>query len=377
MPLFGYHDEFLFAATALLAVLKFWKSRSTADRGMLAVVALLLAVVVIGLVGSFLSGYQHSTEAVIKDVLAFVKFPITLVAALYLTSDWDGDEALGICTIISKIFIVVCFAFSIINTAAPTEAMSHDVRQGIASFKFVFSHPTFLVLSLVLSFAMVSQENSRIDVFKMMCLVALALTMRDKAFGFIGLVAALWFFRVQRKKRILPYLVIAAVVVLIVAWPKIELYLSYSNSPREAMYAGALQLANTFFPFGSGFGTFASSLSGEYYSLAYIALGISSMQGLTPESYTSAGDNGIAYYIGQFGVLGMALIVVIGVLLCRELLTRACPGTSERFAIVSLLGYLGIALTVEATLTNASGVSAAITLALISPTIGQLSKARG
>ena len=368
MPLLGYHDEFLFAVTALLAVLKLAKSRTTPNSRALVTMILLLAVLSVGLLGSFFSGYQQSTEAVLKDVLAFVKFPITLTAVLYLTADRDNEEALGMCTVLSKAFIVICFIFSVINTVAPTEVMSHDVRQGIASFKFLFSHPTFLVLSLVLAFAMVSRESSRIDTIKVMCLIALALTMRDKAFGFIGLVVALWLFKVQGKKRILPYLAIAAVVVLVVAMPKIELYNSYSNSPREAMYTGAFQLASSFFPFGSGFGTFASSLSGEYYSGAYLALGLSTMQGLTPESHAAAGDSGIAYYIGQFGVLGLVLTIAIGVLLCRELFERACSGTSERFAVISLLGYLAIALTVEATLTNASGVSAAIALALISST---------
>lgn len=366
IPALGYSDELLFAATALLAAARLAKGHSESGRGALAVMILLLAVLVVGFTGLFFSGYQQSVEAVLKDVLAFVKFPVTLISALCLTANWDSREALGMCATLSKVFIIVCFVFCIVNVVTPMEAMSHDVRLGIASFKFVFSHPTFLVLSLVLAFAMVAQEDDRLDPYKVMCLVALALTMRDKAFGFIGLVIALCVFRIQKKNRLIPYLMLSALVVLVVAWPKIQLYLSWSSSPREAMYIGAFQFAFRFFPFGSGFGTFASSLSGEYYSDAYYALGISGMEGLRPASFEAAGDNGIAYYIGQFGVLGFILCVAIGWLLCRNMLQRVNQNPAARFSLIALLGYLAIALTVESTLVNASGVFSAIVLALIS-----------
>lgn len=373
LPVLGYSDEALLFGIAFVALLKLWKSKGVplTMRAFVTAASLILAVC-IGLIGSSVSGYQENQIAVLKDVLAFLKFPISLICMLYLIQGWQGDEALDLCTGISKLFIVVCFAFGVVNTLHPIDVLSHDVRQGIASFKFFFSHPTFLVVSLVLAFSMVSRKSSRPDAIKVMCLAALFLTMRDKAFGFIGLTLMLWLFGIQERRRLIPYLVIAAVVVLLIAWPKIELYLSYSSSPREAMYMGAFQLAGSFFPIGSGFGTFASSLSGEYYSGAYYALGISAMQGLSPESYTSMGDNGIAYYIGQFGFLGATIFVLTIFCLCKEMMLRAQPKSSERFALIVLLGYLSIALTVESTLTNQSGLALAVVLGLVSSGAGSL-----
>lgn len=375
-PVFGYYDEILFAAISFLAAMKALRCNRHSSQAMLPIVILLLAVACIGVAGAILSGYQHNYEAVLKDILAFVKFPVTLVSSLYLSDGWDSEEALGMCSFVSKVFIVVCFTFCLVNLVSPIETMSHDVRQGIVSFKFLFSHPTFLVLSLVLSFSVVLQEDARIDVIKVMCLITLAFTMRDKAFGFIGLVVTLWLFRIQGKKRLFPYLALAAVAVLVVAWPKIEQYLSWASSPREAMYLGAFQFALAFFPFGSGFGTFASALSGEYYSSAYFILGISDMEGLRPSAFEAAGDNGIAYYIGQFGVLGAMLCVAIAVLLCRDMFQRVDRGSAARLSLITILGYLAIALTVESTLTNASGVSLAVVLALIASKSTSLPDAR-
>lgn len=366
LPLLGYFDEAIFFGIVFVALLKLWKNKSVSFAlRTFVTAAFLLLMVCIGFIGSSVSGYQENLIAVMKDVLAFLKFPISLMCMLHLTQSWDGNETLNLCTGISKLFIVICFAFGLVNTLYPSDVLSHDVRQGITSFKFFFSHPTSLVFSLVLAFSMMSSKNSRPDAIKVMCLIVLFLTMRDKAFGFIGLVLMLWLFGIQKRRRLIPYLVIAAFVVLLIAWPKIELYLSYSNSPREAMYMGAFQLAGSFFPIGSGFGTFASSLSGEYYSGAYYALGISAMQGLSPEFHNDIGDNGIAYYVGQFGFLGTVLFALVMFLLCEEMLRRVRPKSMERFAIIVLLGYLAIALTVEATLTNSSGLSLAIVLGMI------------
>ena len=323
-------------------------------------------IAVLGLLGNAFCGYQTVSIAIAKDCFAFLKFPLVVIALGALLSSCSSKNTIHLCSAISKIFVLICFVFGIINTASPIADFSHDYRGGIMSFKFIFSHPTFLVLSLVLCFAVLASENKKLDKWKGMCLIAMLLTMRDKAFGFIALVVAGWLFRIYKKKKVAPYFIAAGVVVLCVAWPKIAQYIAFSNSPRETLYRMAISIANSEFPFGSGFASIASSLSGEYYSSVYYAFGVSTMEGMSPTGYFDLGDAGLAYYLGVFGWLGFLLFIFLVFCIYRLISNRLAIGSSARYAVFCIFGYIVIALTVENVLTNASGVEIAFVLSIIS-----------
>ena len=90
---------------------------------------------------------------------------------------------------------------------------------------------------------------------------------------------------------------------------KVAYYFSYGlTAARPALYLVGLRIVRDFFPIGSGFGTFASSLSGEYYSSLYGNYGISGVMGLTQTDYSYMADVFWPYIYGQLGVLGLSLI---------------------------------------------------------------------
>lgn len=78
---------------------------------------------------------------------------------------------------------------------------------------------------------------------------------------------------------------------------------------RPALYYTAWEIMKDYFPFGSGFGTFASYASGVYYSRLYHDYGISYIYGLQPDGYYFVSDT---YFpvLAQFGVVGVWLFLL-------------------------------------------------------------------
>lgn len=364
-PFLSYFDEVFFIVVAFWALLKCRKGVSR-DWLRLSVIVSTLCLVMgsIGLAGWVASGLQESIVAAFKDMIAFAKFPIGLTALVLLLDNVD-EIVLKDCAKISRVFILLSLFCAIINLIYPVDFFSHDLRHGVQSFTFFYSHPTYLVFSIVLCFSLISREHERLGLYELACFAILILTMRDKAFGFIALAVFFSIVGIEKRNNLLLYLTVAAVGAMVVAWPKISLYISYPNSPREAMYSAALDLSIKFFPLGAGFASIASSVSGEYYSQAYFDYGIDKIPDMTPDNFSAMGDAGYAYYLGVFGLIGLLLFFVVLYLLYRYLVSEQPLGSRGRYSILILFGYILLALTVETTLTNPSGMELAFVLALL------------
>lgn len=365
VPGLNYFDEIIFIGSIMCACLVLWQNNPHLDKRLVAVAGLSFTALIFGLLGNCINSYQNNPIAIVCEMIAFLKFPLTFFAFIVLLRDVDCRNVISGCSSFSKAFLAVAFVCCILNYLSPSFGFGHDVRNGILSFKFIYSHPTFLVFSLVMSFVMLEAKKSGFSFWKMICLFMIAMTMRDKGFGFIALLLFAWVVNISKKKRVLKYFLLGGAVVLVAVAQKITLYMSYTSSPREVLYQVAAQMAGSSFPFGGGLGSIASSLSARYYSDAYYQYGLSNMDGLAPWSYTAAGDAGIPYYIGQFGFVGSACFIAGFVLLCLYVFGLCPRGSSRRGAAILLVGYIVLAITVEAVLTNPSGLISAILLAFI------------
>lgn len=366
VPGLNYLDELIFIVSAIAAIVLAGKRRIDYSSNQAKIVILAILMLLIGLVGNVINPYQHNTAAIVSEAVAFLKAPITLVSILAIMKERRTDDLLSCCCIVSKLFVVVCFVFCCLNLVSPSATFGYGVRNGITTFKFIYSHPTFLVFALVMCFVVLDANNRRIDLYKVLCLFALAMTMRDKAIGFIVFVLASWIFGISKKRSVLIYVIGIGAIVLYAVWPKIAMYMSYASSPREALYSTSFKMALDCFPFGGGLASIASSLSGEYYSAAYSVYGLSSMIGLNPYDYVDMGDAGFSYYLGQFGFVGFVMFIAILALIYKTVVKTLPSGSSRRDATLALLVYVLIALTVENVLTNATGASIAVLFGFVS-----------
>ncbi|MDR1455716.1 MAG: hypothetical protein LBJ01_08700 [Tannerella sp.] len=106
---------------------------------------------------------------------------------------------------------------------------------------------------------------------------------------------------------------------------------------RSVLYRSALDLLKDFFPFGSGFASFATEISGKYYSQIYVAYGLNSMDGFSPRNWHSVTAS---YYpsLVQFGVSGILLYLFFWIHSAGKALVRLKrEGDIQRFVIILII----------------------------------------
>ncbi|MST79590.1 hypothetical protein FYJ61_03640 [Lactobacillus equicursoris] len=369
IPILGYLDEAM-AIFALLYVLmhiaaiKFIPSVQY-------ILLFVLITILIGGLGNYYWNYQSSTIAIWKDVLAYIKAPIIACALIVRKriSKKNDDVALNVAYTISTYFVTTTFIFGMISLVKNI-GMSYDLRSGILSFKFLYTHPTFLASSLVLTSVVLVAYNKPTfipkKIFYIENLITLVLTMRDKAFAYVALFIVLIFiipdFR-KIPKSVIPIAIIAAfAIAYFISRNKLQEYMTWSWSPREALYTGSFYVLKKCFPIGSGFATFANSLSGEYYSKLYYLLGMSLKPGVNPSDYADLGDAGMAYYIAQFGIIGLMLFIAILVIIFKVATSIYKNDVEKIKAVILIIGYIFISIFFEAVLTNESGAMVMVAL---------------
>ena len=152
---------------------------------------------------------------------------------------------------------------------------------------------------------------------------------------------------------------------LVLGKSRIERFLAYGMAAvRVAMHVMGIKIMMDFFPLGSGFGTFASYLSGKYYSNLYALYGIDDVIGMTRTDYNFISDVFWPYIYGQFGVFGLLIYVkMFFSIFIRQF--HSGISANSRIAVAAVWIYALIATTSEAYFTNGTGVQMAVFLALL------------
>jgi hypothetical protein len=210
-----------------------------------------------------------------------------------------------------------CFlAFFALFSIAPVmdEIMGHESRFATAA----------IIVAMLYLFAC---EFTKSNVLLFIVMLALSLlSTRSKAYGFFVIASGLVLFFFYNKKLTFFFSVRNVIVIscillgaLYFAWTKINFYFIYGSSnitagemsqafARPALYVGSWWVLVDYFPFGSGFGSYATYFSALYYSDVYYEYGINLIHGLTEEDPAFMADT---FYpsLAQFGFVGIALFI--------------------------------------------------------------------
>lgn len=360
--LYRYWDEALFLILFGLAIVKLikvdkWKINL---RTFKSVVPWLLLIIV-GLIGNALYGYAHGIQPIIRDIVGCMKFPLTFYVCRAL--DIDRKIAFAFKTYGEKwIKIISCIVllFGFLSLFVNLGMSQSEFRGGIHPYMFLFNHPTALVFTSVAAICLLTASEKRNEnmPYLLVLSIIVVLSMRTKGIAFIAVFIFMKYGgRWLRKYKILYWLGIAIAVVA-ASISKLQMYASWSSSGREVLYIGSMQLLVKCFPFGSGFGTYASHVSAQYLSGVYNFIDSYDFWNADGTASAVLGDTGYPYYVGQFGIVGV-LLIAYG---CYRLITkRIVVHKKFCFAAVSLLLYIAIALTSEAILIT-YGVELAILL---------------
>lgn len=357
----SYWDELSFLFICL--ILLFYTIKMGIKKEDKQYILIILGVTVIGLIGNFIYEYQNSISAIIRDLVGFLKFPLSLFAFYKLNLVNRFVRKFVKLIRIFKLLVWIVFIFGIVSIFWNIGMNLSEFRYGIHPYMFIFKHPTYLTTSLIMLICLLNAYEETSILYDILLIVPIVLGMRTRGFAFVAVYIFVKYGGNWLKRFKAMYWILIGMVVLMVSYSKLARYASYSSSPRETLYLGAFRIFQLCFPIGSGFATFASHISGRYFSNVYNFISISGLYNYDGTIADAIGDAGFPYYIGQFGLIGCVLIAFLFINLYK-LSVRAIP-KAKRTPVVLMWLMIVISLTSETLLVN-DGFQIAFIMSIIS-----------
>lgn len=364
---FAYTDELItccIVVAAVFRVVQDWSKRTLRLRFLSLVATFsLVALAALGVFSNFFWGINQNGSDILIDMFTCLKFPVVLLCSLFLFQN-NGHDLLWWMERLVKPLIVAMFLFAVANLFFGF-GMGQESRFGLrASFMFICGHPSYLVLTCVGIVLVLVRDMRKNAPYIVLALLVIVASLRSKAFVFAAITPAVLFvMRGGRRINALHVLVCVAAAVLI-GWEQFIGYYQADDSARAELTRAAIEIAGDHFPIGTGFATFASSMSatGGFYSPLYYQYKLNEVWGLYPDNPAFLSDTFWPIVLGQFGVSGFVLYLIamlsIGILAFRE-------GVSSKPSVVLCFGYLLIASTSETSFFNPMAVYLAMTLGIL------------
>lgn len=372
IPFLQYWDESMFALLIIIYI-KHLVSKKRIKKDSFLLISLLICITVIGLIGNYIYNYQSSLSAVFRDIVGFLKFPLSLIIFLEIGDEKRIYDKLRKISPFLKIVITVIFVFGILSLFADIGMSQNEIRHGIRPYMFLFNHPTSLVSFMVWVTCLLNalkEDSVPIDILSSITII---LAMRTKGFVFLAVYLFIKYFSKMITRYKVIYWFIILIIVYVISYQKMGELQSFSTSGRQVFYLGSIRLFKSCFPIGSGFATFASSVSGEYFSRVYNFIHSSEFYVNNVFGSAVLGDTGYPYYVGQFGFLGLIVLIYITFLLVR--LSYRGVHKKNKIALTSMWLYIAITLTTESCLLN-NGFEIALIIAIVS-LIGRINVDKG
>ena len=362
--IFGILDEAMSAAIVIIAIINILSSRRkyVICKNNKKILVSVLALIIIGIIGNLKTDYQTMIPA-LKDAVCVLKGIITYVFIPLCLSNLNLDEYLTTMNNHLKFITGLVFLTVIANLLFDIFPY-YEIRFGIKSQQIFFTHPTYLASFSVIIIILLSvnlREHKENKKYIILMLLVLASTLRFKSIAFIPIYMYLYYivFIRQRKLQLLDI----GILCVLGGALAISQVMEYFNNPdwaRNVLTMNSLNIAKDNFPIGTGFGTYASWVSGESYSNIYYDYNISTTWGISPDFYEFIADTFWPMIIGQFGVLGLGIYIYILLRIYKNIINN--DNLDYYFGQILALLYLIILSIAEASF---SGPIVVVYMALI------------
>lgn len=357
-------DESVAISLLALLIIKILKCKKINKESFVIMINCMI-LITIGLIGSLLFEYQNINYS-FQDILAVFKSIIAYVCFSNFILLDDNKWYIYKLNNLVRFFSIILFILSIINVFIPIFPY-FDYRFGIKSQQLFFSHPTYLASNAILFIIILnSLKNNFIknNVFIYMLSFVVIMTMRTKALVFLVLYA-ISSFMMNRNKKIKSYhIIIILIISIFISYNKIREQLIINDDyARNVLLKTSVDIAKDHFPFGSGFGTYASSVSAKNYSKIYYKYGIDNIYGIRKGEAYFISDTFWPMILGQFGIIGILLFVSILFLIIRKLWIYRMKNKNYYYSGILIMTYLIITSTSESSFANQYAVPYMITLA--------------
>lgn len=309
-----YCDEFV-AVLMFIYILFILITKKSVEKGFGKIILFCFIVLLIGLLSNFLSMQQTNYSAVALDIVANFKLPVICIGFIYMLGNRESKEIAKILNLPCKIMIILGFLCSLISLFIDI-GMRGQFRFGLWGFNFIFEYAnTYALMELFCLIIMfinnISDKNNKCLLYIIFVSVQLALSLKGPALISSILLFALPFFIKNAGKIKKKHIMIIAIFSVMVGTYQIQTYFLNDNAPRAILMKYGIKTANNCFPIGSGFATYGSDMAAKYYSNLYRSYGFNNLYGMNSINYQFLNDNYWPSIVGQFGYIGMVLVLVI------------------------------------------------------------------
>ncbi len=261
--------------------------------------------------------HSNTTKSVLNDFIIQLKPFVVFYCILAINPKFTQDEMLS--------FRIVSIFFSLFLCLLGFCTLS-GLSFNMYSF---FGHQSRFATAIIatsLLYLWSSEFNYKDVCFAIFVMTIGLISKESKFFGTYVLTLALLFlskkdiFRRFSLKTFL-YTIFILLFVIVAAYQKIHFYFikgtSFESSSslisehtfaRPALYITSFQMFFDYFPFGSGFASFATYASQDPYSSVYSKYGLDAIQGLSPDKKSFISDTFFPC-LAQFGFLGLVLFI--------------------------------------------------------------------
>lgn len=330
---------------------------------------LLIVFSAIGLLGNIIYQYQ-CTAGIFQDILLNLKFFMGILTTFLLFGSFHINCYCRKIRIHTRFIIMVLFSLYLLDKIFGIFPV-YEVRYGLKSEQLFFGHPTGLasVAFFLLIMIMILYEGKSSDkIFIIMAILLEISTLRIKAIA-VSILFVYIYFVIMIMKRKIGWLEIlpGLIPVMIVGYDMFYSYFFSSikmETARGALLYKSFDIARDCFPFGTGFGTYASAPSGVWYSPVYIEYGLNTVWGLEKDNSGFICDSFWAMIIGQNGYIGLAIYIII--IICLIIIVSKLFRININMYIVGIssLLYLLISSTSESAFVNPLSLPLSFTIGL-------------
>lgn len=336
---FQYLDEIVTVYCLGIIVLK--GIRGGLEKNDFSLLFIIFLVTAIGVISNITAGIQTGWKPILSDIgNTFKVFIVYLGAKTMLTKENDREKIIGTLAFFIKIFVWIAFVFMLLHEVHLV-SMGSDVRYGLRSFQFINNGAgqlsmMFYYIVFILTINS-SYTTGRMEVSTVIALIVWCSTLRSRAFMYCLVYVFLYWIIIKQKKNVgLSYKTVVPVIgiLYLFAADQFETYFSNTATARSNFLRYGIHTLKRYFPLGSGFGTYGTDVAVKYYSKLYTEYGFEHVYGLSRNNAMFAHDTYWPAIMAQFGIIGIALMIVLIWKLCKEMLIRTKNNRYMHFAAI-------------------------------------------
>lgn len=340
VPVLRYADEAvtLFFIIYFLIKILSGKRMSKVSKKTLTVVVCLVSI---GVLSNIVSHIQTTLWPIFLDIITETKLFICFYGIYEMVDKESSDYIVRKFDVLAKIFLLISFVFCVLSIFYDT-GMRGQARYGIYAYRFIYDGAHIFSMMVLTAVVIIVYSNSFQKSFFYIGIAAIQMLMTTKGPSVIWAVVIFPLIHYVKKYDKLTIRDIIKIVVagFLLGSYQISNYLTNDTAPRFILYKYGYEIAKRFFPIGAGFATYGSNPSVVYYSPLYYEYNIASHWGMSEDNALFLNDNYWPMIIGQFGFLGLILIIYLFFLMFKIVQSSHIERTKKAILISTIVYML-------------------------------------